>query len=164
MPRKSRKRKQKPRSVPVVYRIGEETIRYVDQPADLLPNEVTRLLGVMREIQFLLAKVGRAKHPLVEYVRFQTAAATILCLDPTTLTTAQCCQEIGRLNRILQDSLQIIRRFTTPFPFIDQATFRLQYGQTSKKREAGWNSFKRDQEQEAAPEPEVDSEAAPVEG
>jgi hypothetical protein len=163
MPRKSRKRKQKPRSVPVVYRIGEETIRYVDQPAELLPGEVTRLVGVMEEIHFLLAKVGRAKHPLVEYVRFQTATTASLRLDPTTLTTAQCCQEIGRLNRILQDSLQIIRRFTTPFPFIDQATFRLQYGQTSRKREAGWNSFKRDQEPETAPEAEADPSEAPQE-
>jgi hypothetical protein len=158
MARRSRQRKIKQANIPVVYRVGSETIRYVDQPLENLPKEISRLMGVMSYIRFLLDKVGRIKHPLVDYVRFQMEAGVASVPLPSSLTKEQCCQEIGRLNFILHNSMETMKKFTTPVPFFQEAAFKLKYGQTSRKREAGWNSFKRDRS--PAPEPEAPEEPA----
>jgi hypothetical protein len=54
--------------------------------------------------------------------------------------------------------METMKKFTTPVPFFQEAAFKLKYGQTSRKREAGWNSFKRDRS--PAPEPEAPEEPA----
>ncbi len=155
MSRPRKRREPKRKSVPLIYTRGVETIRYIDLPSDQLTTEVTRLTGVMTEVWGLLWRVKRVRHPLVEYVRFQTSVApSSVPADLSLLTPEQCVSEIGRLNAVLNDSLQVLRKMKTPYAEVQEAVFRLQYGQTSRKREAGWNSFKRDRDDESIPDPE----------
>ncbi len=66
-------------------------------------------------------------------------------LDPT-VTPDQLTKEIGRLNFIMNAALKVLEQLKTPIPYLKEACFRLRYRQTSKKREAGWNSFKGDRD------------------
>ncbi len=155
MARPRKRREPKRKSVSLIYTRGTETIRYIDLPSDQLATEVKRLSAVMTEVLGLLWRVKRVKHPLVEYVRFQaTVASASVPADLSTLTAEQYVSEIGRLNAVLNDSLQVLSKMKTPYAEVQEAVFRLQYGQTSRKREAGWNSFKRDRDDESIPDPE----------
>ncbi len=150
------------RNIPIVYTRNGVTVRHVDITLDQLPEEVKRLSGVMADVLRLLARAPRLKHPKVEYVRFQLMYSPYP-LDPTT-TPERWTQEIGRLNFIMNEALKVLEQLKTPIPVLKEACFRLRYRQTSKKREAGWNSFKgdrdnRDHESMRDPEePTVDSD------
>ncbi len=163
MARTRKRREPKRKSVSLIYKRGPDTIRYIDIPSDQLCTEIKRLTDVMKSVWVLLWRVKRVKHPLVEYVRFQTSVASAsVAPDLSTLTQEQCVAEIGRLNAVLNDSLRVLSKMKTPYACVQEAVFRLQYGQTSRKREAGWNSFKRDRDDESIPDPEGqehDSEA-----
>lgn len=154
MPVSRKRREPKRKTIACIYKRGDVVIRYVDMPSDQLVVEVARLAGVMQDVWALLHRVKHVKHPLVEYVRFQTSVAAKSIGDISTLSSEQYVSEIGRLNAILNDSLATLSRMKTPYLAIQEAIFKLQYGQTSRKREAGWNSFKRDREVESIPDPE----------
>lgn len=143
MPRKRTGTKK--RIIPLVYRRGEVTVRHVDMASDLLDHEVERLANVAaRTLRFL--DVPLRKHPLVRHVVFKLKAiartATIADTDERKVL------EIGRLNLVLNESLAVLDRMPTPYELLEKARFTIRYGQTSKKRETGWNSFPRDRDRE----------------
>lgn len=129
------------RLIPILYKREGISIRHVDIPYDKLEPELIRLRTIFKEVVRLLQPVRRLRHPIIDYVLFQMEN-----IHSSTGSTEQIVSEIGRLNFIMQDSLTVLKPFTSPFQNILKAKFILQYRQTSRKREVGWNSFKKDRE------------------
>ncbi len=158
MPRKIKRRRRAPRKkyVGVVYKRDGVTIRHIDILSDNLPVEVDRLLGVCDAVNYLISPPRlRYNHPILAEVRYMVRHAKAYTGEQLKDADVECkVKEIGRLNHILDKALTALGRLKSEFPALEDARFKLRYGQTSKKREAGWNSFKKDRETEYVGDPE----------
>ncbi len=120
-------------------------------PNDNLDREVERLKGVaVKALRFLAPPLRR--HPIVRHAVFKLNA--IIRTATIADEVDQKVLEIGRLNLVLSESLAVLNRIPTPYDLLEQARFTIKYGQTSKKRETGWNSFPRDREHDRVADPE----------
>lgn len=143
--------KTKKKMVPILYEAHGVTVRHVDMAADRLPGEIARLLAVATDALRLLRRLP--SHPLLLQAKYKLDRALLSSVTPDTIE--QQTQEIGRLNLVLNEALTVLDRMRSTFEELEAVRFCLRYGQTSKKREAGWNSFKRDRESEYIGDPEI---------
>jgi len=143
--------------VPILYEAHGVSVRHVDMAVDRLPGEIARLTGVAVDALRLLKRLP--SHPLLLQAKYKLDRLRLSAQTPET--TELQVQEIGRLNLVLNEALTVLDRMRSTLEELEAVRFCLRYGQTSKKREAGWNSFKRDRETEYMGDPEASSEDFP---
>ncbi len=138
--------------IPLIFKRNGETIRHIDLQEEAVTTEVTRLQAVIHDVLRLLARAPRCRHFIFQNARFKLKRAIESFVQPAS--TEQAVAEVGRLNFILADAGVILSRMRSTFAALDEARFAIRYGQTARKREAGWNSFKKDRDHESIPDPE----------
>lgn len=154
-----RPRTPKRRTVSMTYRLHGPVVRFIDILADQLPKEVTRLQEVAAEVLKQISEPRfRVSHPIIQQARY------ILKYGPKPLqdglSEASYVLEVGRLNHLLASALAVLNSMRSEYPELKRARFRLRFGQTSHKREMGWNSFNnRDRERSAEGDPESPAKA-----
>lgn len=122
------------RKVQKKIRVHYQDIEYVPRArADLRP-ELGRVQSELKLAIRILFRARRYRHVAVSTARFQLEN----CLReiPEGASDQWLADEIGRLSYVMEDTLGILNRLKhSRVHYLEEARFKLTYGQTPKKRD-----------------------------
>jgi hypothetical protein len=127
-------KKKKPPKIrhPIIYDKAAEPIEYVGKYTHELKPEIARLLETIQEAKALLDRLSRFRHIAITTAKFQLANTSS---DPD-LAIEALPKEIARLNYLMEDSLGLLNILCdSKLHWLEQARFKLTFGQTPRKRE-----------------------------
>ncbi len=127
-------KRKAPKKVRVYFEGDRGLIEYVPRaPSDLRP-ELERVQADIRLTLRILHRARRYRHVAVSTARFQLEN----CLrdTPAGASDEWLADEIARLSYVMEDTLGILNRLKhSRMHYLEEARFRLTYGQTPKKRD-----------------------------
>lgn len=129
-----RKKRSSPKKVAIVYNDGQNRVEYVAKPPSGLRPELERVqFNILQAIR-MLNTMRRIRHIVLRTASFQLSHS--IRELPKDAGDQEVADEIARLSFLMEDTLLILRRLThCRIANLEETRFKLQYGQTPKKRD-----------------------------
>lgn len=130
------RRRRKVKKVVIKYDDGSVYRNYVGKTSSELRPEIERILESIRIVLRILTRLRRTRHPVIITSRFQLLNG-IRELSLDDMTDEEIANEIARLSYLMEDTLSQLNKLEhSRTHHLEEARFRLTYGQTPQKREA----------------------------